>query len=193
VTLGNKLTALAKAARELNDSGAVWAVGASALMYLEGDAETFGDLDLLIGQGWMDAARQALRTAGAQELAPRPPSDVYLTEQFCECRLDQVDFDLLCGFAVRREGVAYRYPFEARRIVKTVAVLGENVPLSPPADWYVLYRLMPDHGDKADVIARRLAARPREEWAPWLEEWLSGPLPDELRWRVRALLESAGQ
>jgi ferredoxin len=146
-------------------------------MYLEGDAETFGDLDLLIGQGWMDAARQALRTAGAQELAPRPPSDVYLTEQFCECRLDQVDFDLLCGFAVRREGVAYRYPFEARRIVKTVAVLGENVPLSPPADWYVLYRLMPDHGDKADVIARRLAARPREEWAPWWRSGFPAPSP----------------
>ncbi|MCE5343355.1 MAG: hypothetical protein LLF96_07205 [Eubacteriales bacterium] len=182
-----KQNALAKAAHALNAAGICWAVGASALLSFEGISDGFNDLDLLITSGQMAAAWQAMRDCGAIELPSPTPSPVYATAEFDEYRLDGVDFDLLCGFAIRYEGAVYRYPFSADRIAKTVRMLGETVPLSPLADWFVLYQLMPGRTGKAEAIARYLRARPQAEWAPWLADWLSGPLPDAIRSRVLAL------
>jgi hypothetical protein len=183
-----KLAALAKAARYLNGAGINWALGASALLWLEGVSGTFHDFDLLIAPGQMAAARQAMRECGATQQPPPPPNPAYATLDFSEFLLDGAEFDLLCGFAIRYEGKVYRYPFDTARIAKTVPLLGESVPLCPLADWVVLYLLMPSRADKADAIASSLCARPRAEWTPWLNDWLSRSLPATIQACVRALL-----
>jgi len=91
------LDALAKAAHELNRAGVVWALGASALMYVKGVVETFHDVDLLIQPEHMPAAHQAFVLAGATPKPPAAPSTVYASTFFEEFSLDGVDFDLLGG------------------------------------------------------------------------------------------------
>jgi hypothetical protein len=183
-----KIAALAKAARRLNGANVGWALGASALLWVEGVSETFHDFDLLIAPEQMAAALQAMRECGATEQPPPAPNPAYATQAFSEFLLDGAEFDLLCGFAICYEGEVYRYPFTAARVAKTALLLGESVPLCLLADWFVLYLLMPCRADRADGIARHLYTLPRAEWAPWLTDWLSGSLPGAVRARVQALL-----
>ena len=184
----DKRAALAKAARKLNEAGVGWALGASALLWFAGAAETYHDFDLLIAPGDMPSAREAMRAAGGEEGAPPPPSAVYATAAFAEFRLGDADFDLLCGFAVRYQGETYRYPFTRGRVAGEAEACGERIPLSPLADWYVLYRLMPGRAERAQSVARALNSRPRAEWVPWLRDWLAFPLPGDVRESVENLL-----
>jgi hypothetical protein len=186
-----KLAALAKAARALNAANIVWAVGASALLYLEGAADTFNDLDVLIAGGAFDAARQAMLSLGAVEKRA-PVSEVFATDGFAEFQLDGVDFDILCGFAVRRGGNVYRYAFDAEHVTSTADVKGVPVPLSPLADWFVLYLLMPGREKKARRVAAFLKAHPRTERRRWLGLWLDGRLPGDVREQTLALYGRPG-
>ncbi len=186
-----KTVVLAKAAGALNAAGVTWAVGASALLYLEGAAETFNDVDLVIAEGEMPAAEQAMLFTGAEQLPVQNPNPVFATKQFTEYRLDGVDFDLLCGFAVRRKNAVFLYPFDQEHIASVTDVHGVPVPLSPLADWFVLYLLMLDREKRAWQIAKYLKAHPRKERRRWLNLWLSGRLPGDVRERAMALFNSA--
>jgi hypothetical protein len=191
VNAEEKIAVLAKAAAALNAAGVTWAVGASALLYLEGVANTFNDVDLLVVEGEMSAAEQALLFAGAVPLPPQPPNPVYATKQFTEYRLDGVDFDLLCGFAIRRKNVVFRYPFDQEHVASFADARGVPVPLTPLADWFILYLLMVDREKRAWEIAQYMKAHPRMERRRWLTPWLSGRLPGDVRERAMALFNSA--
>lgn len=188
-----KLAALAKAARALNQAGIVWGVGASAMLYLLGVAEEFNDFDLLIATEQSDAARAVFERLGARALPAAPPSGAYDTEVFLEYRLDGVDFDLLCGFAIRRKEAVYRYPFGRDRIAEWVSVAGERAPLCPLEDWFVLYQLMPGRQKRATLIGRYLKANPREDSCAWLNRWLANRLPGDVRERVMTLYSELGK
>ncbi|NLI21624.1 MAG: hypothetical protein GX418_08770 [Clostridiales bacterium] len=182
-----RLQALARVARALNGARVTWALGASAMLRLEGIVPDFHDFDLLVTPGDADAARRALLALGAQEAPPLPPSGTYATALFREYRMCGEDFDLLCDFAVRRGGVAYRYPFGPERVTRSVPVGGEPVPLSPVADWFVLYLLMPGRAGQAETVARWLTAHPDPQSLAWLDRWLDGPLPEDVRAQSEAL------
>ncbi|MDD3212444.1 MAG: hypothetical protein PHY64_02160 [Eubacteriales bacterium] len=188
-----KLRALAKAARALNAARVTWAVGASALLYFHGITETFHDLDLIIDSRDADAARLAMLAAGAELCPEKEPSTAYVSERFCEFLLDGVSFDLICGFAIRYENAVYRYPFGAERIAGSAEVLGRRVPLTPLADWYVLYLLMPGRAARAEKVAAYLSGHPEAERGDWLQTWLSGALPDGVREQVRQLWDRPGK
>ena len=176
-----KLDALALAACALNKAGITWAVGASALLFLENVTDSFNDLDLLIGSGEADFAKTVLLAAGAVSVRAAAPSDVYATEHFLELELNHVDIDLLCNFAVRRRDEVYRYPLDAGHIARVADVQGVPVPLCPIADWYVLYLLMPGRGRKATLVDRYLREHPTAESRARLSRWLSSRLPGEVR------------
>jgi hypothetical protein len=176
-----KISALAKAARELNAAGITWAVGASALLYLEGIVPTFNDLDLLIANGQLANAKNAMLAAGATELPASPPNPGFSSAGFLEFRIDGVDFDLLEGFAVRSGSEVYTYSFHADRIGAVWDAAGVPVPLCPLADWFVLYQLMPGRQKKAKLIAQYLLSHPRVERRDWLHTWLEGRLPGNVR------------
>ena len=187
-----KLAVLGKAARALNAANVTWAVGASALLYLEGLAEEFNDFDLLITSPDMGLARDALEKAGAKAMPSAAPSATYATAQFAEFALDNVDFDLLCDFAIRRKDAVYRYPFDQSRVARIVTVSGEPTPLAPLADWYVLYLLMPGRAKRANLVGRYLRANPRGDTRPCLSRWLSDRLPGEVRECVMSLFYAQG-
>ena len=179
-----KLAALAQAARALNAAGVLWAVGASALLYFEGVAEEFNDFDLLVFPEHLSAAQKAFATLGAEALPQSAPSKTYATQAFCEYRLNGVDFDLLCNFAIRRKDATYGYPFDETRVSGSIAILGERVPLTPLADWFVLYLLMPGRAKKATLIAHHLKAEPKDSSRAWLNLWLHNRLPGDVREQV---------
>mgnify|MGYP001442158330 CR=1 len=191
VNAEEKVAVLARAAAALNAANVTWAVGASALLYFEGVTDTFNDLDLLIAEGDMLSAEQAMFFAGATQLPSPGPTSAYVTRQYSKFRLDDVDFDLLCGFSLRRKGEVYEYPFGPDHIAYVAQAQGVPVPLSPLADWFILYLLMPDRGRRAVQIARYLKAHPRKERRKWLTMWLSGRLPGDVRERAMALFGSA--
>lgn len=182
-----KLLVLAKVARALNAAHIVWAVGASALLFLEGVADDFADFDLLIAPESLLSAIAVFGALGASRSAPTPPAVAYATTSFVEYGLDGVEFDLLCDFAIRRKEAVYRYPFDAERIVGSTNVHGESLPLTPLADWFVLYLLMPGRSKKAAMIARHLKANPNSNSRVWLSFWLRSRLPGDVRESVMAL------
>ena len=187
------LRALAKAARALNGARVTWAVGASALLYFYGITKTFHDLDLMIESADMDAARTAMLAVGAELCPEKTASETYASERFSEFLLDGVSFDLIGGFSIRYDHAVYRYPFGGERIAGETAAYGERVPLTPLADWYVLYLLMPGREARAREVAAYLTGHPETGCGSWLQTWLSGELPDGVRERVRLLRNNTGK
>ena len=181
------LDALAKAAHELNRAGVVWALGASALLYVKGVVETFHDVDLLILPEHMPAAHKAFVQLGAKAKPAAPPSLTYATPFFEEFTLDGIDFDLLGGFTIRRKDAIYRYPFGEDRIAEMLSYQEETIPLTPLSDWVVLYLLMPRRSSKAVLLARHMKNQPQPEDRAWLSLWLHNRLPGDVREKVLQL------
>lgn len=182
-----KLVALAKVASALKQADVVWAVGASALLYLEGVVTAYHDFDLLITPEHLDKAVSAFHSLKAEIRFHTVPSATFASDHFGEASVDGVDFDILCGFAIRRKEAVYRYPFSQDRVSHTVEVFGESVPLSPLEDWFVLYLLMPGRGKMATALARYLRTNPRNESRFWLTSWLRNRLPGDVREKVMLL------
>ena len=184
-----KLAVLARAGRALNASRAVWALGASALLYLHGVTEDFHDLDLLIDPDTVGVGAAALLAEGAERRGAPAPSAAFCTERFEPLRLAGVDIDLLCNFTIRRKEALYRYDFHSGRIEGTALVQRVRIPLCPLADWFVLYQLMPARAKNARLIARHLASVPEGDSRLWLTQWLNSRLPGEVRERTLALYQ----
>ena len=181
------LDALIKAAHELNRAGVVWALGASALLYIKGVVETFHDVDLLIQPEHIPAAHKVFVQLGAKAKPAAPPSLTYATTYFEEFTLDGVDFDLLGGFTIRRKDAMYSYPFGADRVAEVLSFQGASLPLTPLADWVVLYLLMPRRSSKAVLLARHMKTQPQPEDRAWLSLWLHQRLPGDVREKVLQL------
>ena len=186
------MSVLAKAAHALNRAGVVWGVGASALLCLAGLADECNDIDLIIAPPSEEAACQALEKLGAKAQPPAPPSTSYDTASFLEYRLDGVEFDLLCDFAIRRRDGVYRYDFGHERVAGWVNVLDARAPLCPLEDWYILYLLMPGRQKRATVIGKYLKQNPGENSRVWLSRWLHSRLPGDVRERVMTLYTAIG-
>lgn len=182
-----KLGILSKTARALREAGVRWALGASAMLYFNGLVETYHDFDLLIAKGDMPATQAVFTALGAKALPPAPVGGDYATAEFRQYTLGGMGFDLLCGFAVRRDHKAYPYPFDETRVAGYAQALTERVPLAPLADWWVLYQLMRGREEKAALLERYLRAHPDGESRALLGQWLRRRLPSDIRERVMQL------
>ena len=187
-----KLAILAHIAQALNDAGVVWGLGASAMLYYEGVTDAFEDFDLLIAQGSLPTAQQALEELGAIPSPPAAPSSTYATAHFQEYTWQGVELDLLCGFAVRRKEGVFSFPFDATRIARHAEQRGVPIPLCSLADWFVLYLLMPGRAKKALLIAQHWKVQRTAEPRAWLNLWLRNRLPGDVRERVMALYAELG-
>jgi len=164
--------ALARIARAFEDDGVPFGICSSMLLALRGlDVEPH-DLDLLVGEGTFDAARESLHRLGAdlgQER--RHPHAVYGTRRFAEGTLDGVEVDLMEGLSVQGAYGEYRYELTPDAIERYVPAPEPEsladpttrpvlLPLTALEDWAVLYRLIPDRVAKAEAIERHLAEEP---------------------------------
>ena len=138
--LEHKLGVLQRVARALNQRGAVWALGGSALLYFKGRVRDFHDLDLMVLERDVPKLVQALCGMGSP--MPARPSGQYRTRRFLKYRVDGVEVDVMAGLVIVRDGVAYDCALREEQIAERVLLGGEEIPLQSLADWRRYYELM---------------------------------------------------
>ncbi len=138
--LEHKLLVLSQVAERLNKEHITWAVGASLLLYLKGKTDTFHDIDLMLLEEDVDRAKAVLSELG--ELQPANPNAQYKTRTFLEYVINQVDFDVMAGFVIVKDGKDYDCSLKKEDIVETVSIHGQDIPLQSLAAWKYYYELM---------------------------------------------------
>lgn len=138
--LHQKLTVLSKIARVFNENQILWAVGGSMLLYFKGKTEIFHDIDLMVGEKDIDAAKALLLTIG--DLLPEKPNPQYKTRHFLEFRVDGVDVDVMAGFIIVSDGKDYDCSLLPEQIEEYIPLNGELIPLQALQDWRKYYELM---------------------------------------------------
>lgn len=135
-----KLQVLSQIAKALNERGISWAVGASAMLYFNGIANAFHDLDIMIWEEQIESAREAMAMFGAP--LEREENPQYRTRHFLEYIVEGVEVDIMAGFVIMKDGIAYSAEFDGSHVEKYVMVKGQRVPLQRLSDWERYYTLM---------------------------------------------------
>lgn len=138
--LQKKLKVLSELAADLNKKKVTWAVGASLMLYLNGIATDFQDLDLMVAEEDIEAAKAILLSRGT--LQPCNPNAQYKTMHFLEFIVDGVDIDLIAGFIIVNDGKEYYFPLEKDSVCDFTEICGTNIPLQPVSEWRHYYQLM---------------------------------------------------
>ena len=149
-----KLHVLAKLANRLYETRITWAVGGSLLLYFQGIATDFHDIDLVVKTEDAQAMREVLLRLGTLEASK--PSAKFKTKEFMEFTIDGVEVDVLAGFAIVKDGVAYDCSLQENEITEYATVENERIPLQAVAAWRRYYTLM---GKTARVEAIDKAAK----------------------------------
>ena len=136
-----KLEVLAKLAADLNESDILWAVGASAMLFLRGMLPEFHDIDLMVCEEEIDVAREILLRHGT--LLPTEPDSKYGSRHFLEFDVDGVEIDLIAGFVINTaDGKQHVCPLEMEDVDACVDVFDQAVSLHSLRTWYEYYALM---------------------------------------------------
>ena len=120
--------ALGRIAGALNDSGVLWCVGASLLLYQVGLAENPHDIDLLVALP--DAEKAADILGGMGEALPCGGSTTYSTEFFRRFRVDGCDVDLMAGFRLNHASGSYEVPLDSASVAFRREVGSVQIPFA---------------------------------------------------------------
>ena len=136
-----KLEVLAKLAADLNESDILWAVGASAMLFLRGIVPEFRDIDLMVCEEDIDVAREILLRHGT--LQPVKPDDKFGSRHFLQFDVDGVEIDLIAGFVVNSaDGEQHVCPLQVEEVDGCVDVRDQAVSLHSLQVWYQYYTWM---------------------------------------------------
>ncbi|MBL0385298.1 hypothetical protein JJB07_01450 [Tumebacillus sp. ITR2] len=177
-----------KVARLLNRAGVTWAAGASWMLKQYGIVQTARDFDVLVALPDFPKVHEELLKLGYGR--PGETKNPYLTKHFTTYEIDGVDLDVMAGFTISHEAGAHEFPFDAAHVTGRVQVGEQEVPLSAPEDWLVLYLLMgPDREPKVQALEayfrEKGIAHPQ-----LLSQALEQDLPESIRARVNALFSA---
>ena len=144
-----KLEVLARLAADLNENDVLWAVGASAMLFLRGIVQDFHDIDLLVCEEEVEVAKEILLRHGT--LLPTKPDDKFGSRHFLQFEVDGVDIDLIAGFVVNAEDGQHICPLEVEDVDGCVDVFDQAVALHSLRCWYRYYTWM-GRGDRVKEI-----------------------------------------
>lgn len=136
----HKLTVLQRIAEEFEVHHVTWTIGASALLYFKNITSTFNDLDILIKTEDIDITKDILLSMGT--LKPSDPNLQYHTKYFLEFVVDDVEVDLMAGFAIVHEGVCHDCSLEEDQIIEYAELNGHKIPLQSVELWKQYYYWM---------------------------------------------------
>jgi DNA-3-methyladenine glycosylase I len=177
-----KLKALARVGKALKAENIRFGVGGSAMLYRNGLAADFNDIDLVVALEDAGKADEVLLSLG--EYGNERSSGVFETAVFRSYEVDGVGVDMMAGLAIRSGEGVYRYDFREDSIRDLWPVYGTMLPFCALEDWCVLYHLMPGKENKAerikthfeahgaghpDMLARMLADGAPEKTVQWLK------------------------
>lgn len=136
-----KLEVLAKLAADLNESDILWAVGASAMLFLRGIVREFYDIDLLVCEEDVEKAKEILLRHGT--LLPTQPDDRFGSHHFLEFDVDGVEIDLIAGFVVNSaDGKQHVCPLQVEEVDACVDIFEQAIALHSLQVWYKYYTWM---------------------------------------------------
>ena len=136
-----KLNVLARLAADLNDSDILWAVGASAMLFLRRIVTDFHDIDLMVCEEDIEVAKEILLRHGT--LLPTEPNDQFGSHHFLQFDVDGVEIDLIAGFVVNSaDGKQHVCPLQMEEVDACVDVADVAVSLHALGVWYKYYTWM---------------------------------------------------
>lgn len=139
-TIEEKLTILAKVAKEFNANNITWAVGASLLLYFKGITKEFADIDIMIAEEDVERVKEILLSFG--ELYSKEPNVQYKTKDFMEFNIEGVDFDVMAGFVIINNESEHYFPLHKKDIKDFIELQGTTIPLQTIEEWLTYYKLM---------------------------------------------------
>ncbi|KMK76943.1 hypothetical protein AB990_07950 [Alkalihalobacillus pseudalcaliphilus] len=142
--------ALLKICKRIPGHQISWAVGGSLMLQMEGLVDVARDIDILVDEKCVKTMIQFLKDIGTEHTALS--KDPYRTKVFKKYQIGEVEVDLMSGFALRHDEGIYEasFPKQAIRILELQD--GQVAPFCYLEDWYVLYMLMPNKGEKVMLI-----------------------------------------
>ena len=136
-----KLNVLAKLAADLNDSDILWAVGASAMLFLRRIVTDFHDIDIMVCEEDIEVAEEILLRHGT--LLPAKEDDCFGSAHFLQFDVDGVEIDLIAGFVINSaDGKQHVCPLEVEEVDACVDVADVAVSLHALSVWYKYYTWM---------------------------------------------------
>jgi len=172
---------------KLNKSNIIWGVGASILLNQFGLIEKPNDIDIFIDVKDIKKADEILKSIGKKK--KREKTSIYLTEYFYEYLINEVDIDVMAGFAVNHISGVFKYTFDNDSISEFKTINGVNIPFTSLEDWYVIYQLIPNREIKVNMIEKYLLVNGIKN-PNLLERSLRGNLPIEVTKRIKTLLNN---
>lgn len=135
-----KLNVLSNIAGILNRNHITWAIGGSMLLYFKNKTDVFHDIDIMALEKDVEKLKSLLLPLGV--LAPSTPNKHYKTKCFLEFTIDDVEVDVMAGFAIVCDEKEYDCSLRLDEIVEYICVNGENIPLQSLDTWRRYYELM---------------------------------------------------
>ena len=137
-------------AEDLNKHNIKWALGGSLLLYFEGINTTVGDIDILVDE---NDYTKLLRLLQKYNYTSTTPNSKYLTKHFISLVINEVDFDIMLGFAIQTRGNLYQFPF---KINKAIRLKDQTIYLSSINEWLLAYDKM-GRDEKVKIIENHLS------------------------------------
>ena len=151
VSIQEKLNVLSKLASEFNKYEIVWAVGASLLLYFKGYVEDFNDIDLMVTEKDAIKMENILNRFGTIQLSTKGN---YETKHFREFIINDVDVDMIGGFAIVCDGQVFDCDLKQSQVVEYIEINGQKIPLHSIDLWRKYYALM-GRNKKVAIIDKR--------------------------------------
>lgn len=171
--------------KKLNDGGITWGVGASILLNKFGFIDKPNDIDIFISIDDIEKVDEILKSIG--EKKKWEEDSTYSTQYFYEYVINEIDVDVMAGFAVNHSNGTFRYIFDKTSISEFKLINGCNIPFTSLEDWYVIYQLIPNREVKVEIIEKYLLAKGIKKRI-LLERSLEGCLPIDVRKKVEEML-----
>ncbi len=136
----NKLSVLCQISAVLNNIGAQWALGGSAMLYLRGMVDDFHDIDIMVSSISVGSVASHFDSIAARLVTV--PNDNFSSQNFLQYDMGGIGIDIICDFGIVSNGVVHTYNWCDNDIDSTAILQGVSVPLHSLAVWRQFYLLM---------------------------------------------------
>lgn len=181
------LDTLSYVGKQFNKTGILWGIGASVVLNQYGLISNPNDIDILVDIKDIKKADEILKSLGKKK--PTEETSIYSTKYFYEYVVNDIDIDVMAGFAINYDENTYEFSFDSKSITDVKSINGVDIPLTSLEDWYILYQLIPNKDSKVNLIEKHLICNGIKE-THLINRALSKNLPNKVRERIQQLLKS---
>lgn len=181
------LNTLSYIGEKLNKAEILWGIGASVVLNQYGLISNPNDIDIIVDIKDIEKANEVFKSLGKKK--PIKETSIYSTKYFYEYIVNDIDIDVMAGFAINFDENTYEFSFDSKSITEVKSINGVDIPLTSLEDWFILYQLIPNKELKVDIIEKHLLSNGIKE-TYLINRALTKNLPHKVRDRIQLLLRS---